>query len=102
MACGIDAGVNALCLCFGEQLQQKVHLQQGLPAADSDAPLLAPVAPAAQGLFQQLVGGAAVGTGVVQIPGVRVVAEFTALGQPCKKITYRTPGPSTEPKLSKE
>ena len=77
---GINAGVDALRLCLGEQLQQKVRLQQRFPAADGNAPLPAPVAPAAQGLFQQLVGGAAVGAGVVQVPGVRVVAEFAALG----------------------
>lgn len=61
VARGIDAGVDALCLGLGKELQQKVYLQQRLPTADGDASLFAPVAPAAQGFLQELVGGIAVG-----------------------------------------
>ena len=51
----IDAGVHAARLCLPEEIQQEIHLQQGLAAAHCDAPLVSPIRPIALRLVQQLI-----------------------------------------------
>ena len=75
---GVETSVHPLGMSQGEELQEKVYLQECFAPADGDAAFLAPIRSEADSLAQKLFRRHLVA--LVQGPGVGIVAELAPHG----------------------
>ena len=83
----VDARVDSRRLGEFEKLNEKIHLHQGLAAADGNAALFSPVALVTERLFQKVLGSdvECSVTIALKIPCLGIVAEQTTHGASLRK-----------------
>lgn len=95
---GIKTGIDATLMGFLEKFDEKVYLHQCLATAHGNSSIISPITLESLCLVQQVIGTPLLSYPVFQESGLW--QNWQRIGQPCRKIKNRMPGPSTEPKLS--
>ena len=96
----VDAGVDSRRLGRLEEFDEEIHLHQGLAAAHGDAAVFPPVALVAESLFRRSSAEMSKASLPLKSQVSGLWQKRQRMGQPCVNTTKRTPGPSTEPKVS--